>query len=89
MKYQKITKVSKNSQQIDLQTIPNEIYISTKRYIPWKERHTNSELIKKYLFVHDLGDVLKNFKKSKTNPERNKIQVGIIKNELTDLKEEI
>ena len=34
MKYQKITKVSKNSQQIDLQTIPNEIYISTKRYIP-------------------------------------------------------
>ena len=57
--------------------------------IGFKESDTNSELIKKHLFVNDLGDVLKNFKKSKTNPERNKIQVGIIKNELTDLKEEI
>ena len=55
----------------------------------WKERDINSELVKKHFFTYDLGDVLKNFKKSKINPEENKIQVSLIKNELRDLKEEI
>ena len=33
--------------------------------------------------------MLKNLKRSKTNPERNKIQVSMIKSGLRDLKEEI
>ena len=33
--------------------------------------------------------MLKKFKKSKIKPERNKIQVGVIKNGLKDLKGEI
>ena len=54
----------------------------------FKERNINSELVKKF-FTNDLGDVLKNFKKSKTNSKRNKIQVTMIRNGLRDLKKEI
>ena len=36
-----------------------------------------------------MGDLLKNFKKSKTNLQRNKIQVSMIKNGSKDLTEEI
>ena len=57
--------------------------------IGFKERNINSELVKKHFFTHDLGDILKKFKKSKINPWRNKIQVGVIKNGLKDLKGEI
>ena len=52
-----------------------------------KKRDINSELVKKHFFVHDLEDVLKNFKKTKANLERNKIQVSMIKN--GNLKKEI
>ena len=52
-----------------------------------KKRDINSELVKKHFFVHDLEDVLKNFKRSKTNLERNKIEVSMIKN--GNLKKEI
>ena len=55
----------------------------------FKERNINSELVKKYFFANGLGDVLKNFKKSKTNSKRNKIQVTMIRNGLRDLKKEI
>ena len=55
----------------------------------WKERDINSELVKKHFFTYDLGDVLKSFKKSKINPQKNKIQVSMIKNGLRDLKEQI
>ena len=54
----------------------------------FKERNINSELVKKF-FTNGLGDVLKNFKKSKTNSKRNKIQVTMITNGLRDLKKEI
>ena len=64
-------------------------YGKLMRKIGFKETDINSELIKKHFFTYDLGDVLKNFKKSKINPEENKIQVSLIKNELRDLKEEI
>ena len=64
-------------------------YEKLMRKIGFKERSINSELVKKYFVTHDLGDVLKNFKKSKTNSERNEIQVSTIKNGLRDLKEEI
>ena len=43
-----------------------------------KERDINDEFVKKHFLVHDLEDLLKNFKNSKTNPERNKIQVSLI-----------
>ena len=36
--------------------------------IGFKERNINSELVKKYFLTHDLGDILKKFKKSKINP---------------------
>ena len=52
-----------------------------------KKRDINSELVKKHFFVHDLEDVLKNFKRSKSNLERNKIEVSMIKN--GNLKKEI
>ena len=64
-------------------------YKKLMRKIGFKERYINRKLVKKHFFAYDLGDVLKNFKKSKINPDRNKVQVTIIKNELRDLKEQI
>ena len=54
-----------------------------------KERTINREFVKKYFFNNDLGNLLKNFKKSKNNLKRNKIQVNMINGGLEDLKEEI
>ena len=48
------------------------------RKIGVKERKINRELVKKYFFNNDLGNLLKNFKKSKNNLKRNKIQVNMI-----------
>ena len=59
------------------------------RKIGFKERDINSELVKKHFFTYDVGNVLKIFKKSKNNSERNKVQVSMIKNRLRDLKEKI
>ena len=59
------------------------------RKFGFKERGINTELVKRHFFTYDLGDVLKSFRKSKINSERNKIQVSIIKNGLRNLKEEI
>ena len=64
-------------------------YEKLMRKIGFKEKNLNSELVKKYFSTYDLGDVLKNFKKSKINSERNEIQIRTIKNGLRDLKEEI
>ena len=64
-------------------------YKRLMRKIGFKERNINSELVKKHFFTYDLGYVLKNFKKSKTNSKRNQIHVTMIKNGLSDLKEEI
>ena len=49
----------------------------------------NRELAKKYFFTHNLGHVLENFKKSKNNFKRNKIQFNIINSGLNALKKEI
>ena len=56
------------------------------RKIGVKERKINRELVKKYFFDNDLGNLLKNFK---NNLKRNKIQVNMINSWLEDLKEEI
>ena len=42
-------------------------YGKLMRKIGFKERNINSGLVKKNFFTYDLGDVVKNFKKSKTN----------------------
>ena len=42
-------------------------YGKLMRKIGFKERNINSGLVKKNCFTYDLGDVVKNFKKSKTN----------------------
>ena len=64
-------------------------YEKLMRKIGFKEKNLNSEPVKKYFFTCDLGDVLKIFKKSKINSERNEIQIRLIKNGLRDLKKEI
>ena len=64
-------------------------YEKLMRKFGLKERDINSKLVKKHVFTYDLGDVLKNLKKSKIDPEKNKIQLSMIKNGLKDLKEEI
>ena len=64
-------------------------YGKLMRKIGVKERKINRELVKKYFFNNDLGNLLKNFKKSKNNLKRNKIQVNMINSWLEDLKEEI
>ena len=64
-------------------------YGKLMRKIGVKERKINRELVKKYFFDNDLGNLLKNFKKSKNNLKRNKIQVNMINSWLEDLKEEI
>ena len=63
-------------------------YEKLMRKISFKDRNINNELVKKYFFTYDMGNVLKNVKKSKTNSERNKIQLSTIKSGLRDLKEE-
>ena len=64
-------------------------YGKLMRKIGVKERKINRELVKKYFFDNDLGNLLKNFKKSKNNLKRNKIQVDMINSGLKDVKEEI
>ena len=64
-------------------------YEKLMRKIGFKKRNINSELVEKYFFINDLGNVLKNFNKSKTGSKRNKIQVSMITNGLRDLKKEI
>ena len=51
-----------------------------------KERKINRELVKKYFFNNDLGNLLKNFKNSKNNLKRNKIQVDLMNSGLKDLQ---
>ena len=59
------------------------------RLICLKETAINDELVRKHFLVQDLGDLLGRMKKSKNNPEKNKIRVNLINIGLRDLKEEI
>ena len=54
-----------------------------------KNRGINDELVRRYFQVLDLRALLEKLKKSKNNPEKNKIQVALINSGLSDLKEEI
>ena len=64
-------------------------YGKLMRKIGVKERKINRELVKKYFFNDDLGNLLQNFKKSKNNFKRNNIQVNVINSGLKSLKEKI
>ena len=64
-------------------------YKRLERLIDLKNKGTNDKLVWKYFQVQDLGALLEKLKKSKSNTKRNDIQVALIKNGLTDLKEEI
>ena len=54
-----------------------------------KENEMNNELVGKYFFVQKLGNVLKQMKDLKNNPEKNKKLANIIKSGLSDFKNEI
>ena len=74
-------KIRNKNGLIDYGKLMRKIYV--------KERKINRELVKKYFFNNDLGNVLKIFEKSKNNLKRNNIQVNMINSGLKDLKEEI
>ena len=61
-------------------------YKKSNRLINLKGRDINNELVRRHFQVQDLVSLLEKLKKSKTNPERNKIQVNLIKRGLRDLK---
>ena len=46
-------------------------------------------LVRNHFLVQDLEESLEKLRKSKKNPEKNKIQVNLISSGLRDLKEEI
>ena len=49
---------------------------------------TNDELIRKYVLVQDLGELLEKLRKSKNNLGKNSIQINLINSGLRDLKED-
>ena len=59
------------------------------RVIGFKDRDINDELVRKHFLAQDLGNLVKKLQNSINNPEKNKIQVGLINDGLKDLKEEI
>ena len=63
-------------------------YEDFDRLIDLRERDINSELVEKHFQVN-LKDILEELKRSRTNPEKNKMQVSMIKSGLIDLKKEI
>ena len=64
-------------------------YEKLERLIDLKERDISEELVRKYFLVQYLVALLEKLKTSKNNPERNKIQVNVIKSGLRDFKKEI
>ena len=54
-----------------------------------KENEMNNELVSKYFFVQKLGNLHKQIKYLKNNPEKNKNLASIIKSGLSDFKHEI
>ena len=63
-------------------------YEDFDRLIDLRERDINSELVEKHFQVN-LKDILEELKRSRTNPEKNQIQISMIKSGLIDLKKEI
>ena len=89
----KFEREEEEKEEQEIKNIRNEngliYYGKLMKKIGVKERKINRKLVKKYFFNNDLGNLLKNFKKSKNNLKRNKIQVDMINSGLKDVKEEI
>ena len=64
-------------------------YNKLMELIKSKENEMNNELVSKYFFVPKLGNLLKQMKDLKNNPEKNRVLVNIIKSRIKDLKNEI
>ena len=61
-------------------------YDKLMKLIYSKERNISDKLVRKHIFVLNLGDLLENFKGLKNNPEKNKIRIDLINSGLKDLK---
>ena len=59
------------------------------RLIYLKNSDINDELVKRYFLIPNLRDLLEKMKELKNNPEKNRIQVDLIKTGLSNLKKEI
>ena len=64
-------------------------YEEVDRLIDMKKKDITDKLVKKHFQVNSLNDMQKKLKGSKTNLEKNRIQVSMIKSRLKDLEEEI
>ena len=64
-------------------------YEEVDRLIDMKKKDLTDKLVKKHFQVNSLNDMQKKLKGSKTNLEKNRIQVSMIKSRLKDLDEEI
>ena len=64
-------------------------YEEVDRLIDMKKKDITDKLVKKHFQVNSLNDMHKKLKGSKTNLEKNRIQVSMIKSRLKDLEEEI
>ena len=64
-------------------------YEEVDRLIDMKKKDLTDKLVKKHFQVNSLNDMQKKLKGSKTNLEKNRIQVSMIKSRLKDLEEEI
>ena len=64
-------------------------YRRLNKLIYAKTRDINDELVRKHFLVQDLEGLLEKLWRSKNDPKKNKIQLGLINSGLRDLKEEI
>ena len=64
-------------------------YEEVDRLIDLKKKDITDKLVKKHFQVNSPNDMQKKLKGSKTNLEKNRIQVSMIKSRLKDLEEEI
>ena len=64
-------------------------YQKLERLISLKERNIIDELVRNHLLVQNLISLLKYFKKSKNDTEKNKVEVNLIKSGLSHLKNEV
>ena len=64
-------------------------YEEVDRLIDMKKKDLTDKLVKKHFQVNSPNDMQKKLKGSKTNLEKNRIQVSMIKSRLKDLEEEI
>ena len=80
---------TKKEKRISEMKIASLIPESFQRLIDLKWRDINDVFVRNHFLVHNLEELLEKLRKSKNNPEKNKIQVNLISSGLRYLKEEI